>query len=167
MEKETVLEIEFQPVFDKWAWKITKQNVDILKRGIFIDVNTKVNSTFRPEFDTNKEILYIKGIDELRDNKINICTSEEKALIEEKVKSINEKYGIPKRWRANFGGEYCFIDDNFSIKWDRDKEYFVDNRKYENGNYFETKTEAEKYAEYIKKCSLEWHEKKGGENDKS
>ena len=31
MEKETVLEIEFQPVFDKWAWRITKQNDEILK----------------------------------------------------------------------------------------------------------------------------------------
>ena len=26
MEKENVLEIEFQPVFDKWAWRVTKQN---------------------------------------------------------------------------------------------------------------------------------------------
>ena len=26
MEKENVLEIEFIPVWDKWAWRITKQN---------------------------------------------------------------------------------------------------------------------------------------------
>lgn len=31
MEKEKVLEIEFQPVWDKWAWKITKQNEELLK----------------------------------------------------------------------------------------------------------------------------------------
>lgn len=167
MEKETVLEIEFQPVFDKWAWKITKQNVDILKRGIFIDVNTKVNSTFRPEFDTNKEILYIKGIDELRDNKINICTSEEKALIEEKVKSINKKYGVKKRWRAKRGGYFYYI--NFHFEPERSIEVFLeeDDNIYKSGNYFETAEEVEEYAEYIKKCSLEWHEKKGGENDKS
>jgi hypothetical protein F3_00887 len=37
MEKETVLEIEFQPVFDKWAWRIIKQNEEVLKRDDFID----------------------------------------------------------------------------------------------------------------------------------
>lgn len=31
MEKETVLEIEFIPVWDKWAWKVTKQNEELLK----------------------------------------------------------------------------------------------------------------------------------------
>lgn len=31
MEKETVLEIEFMPVWDKWAWKITKQNEEAEK----------------------------------------------------------------------------------------------------------------------------------------
>ena len=35
------------------------------------------------------------------------------------------------------------------------------NKKYENGNYFKTEKEAEEYAEYMKKCSLEWHEKRG------
>lgn len=37
MGKKTVLEIEFQPVFDKWAWRITKQNEEILIRNEFID----------------------------------------------------------------------------------------------------------------------------------
>lgn len=160
MEKETVLEIEFQPVFDKWAWRITKQNEEILERNVFKDKELNVESFESPEFRKTESKLFIKGYAKKDDNNIQICTTEEKEIIEIKVKSINEKYGIKKRWRANFGGEYCFIDDNFSIKWDRDKEYFVDNRKYENGNYFETKTEAEEYAEYIKKCSLEWHEKR-------
>ena len=158
MEKETVLEIEFQPVFDKWAWRITKQNEEILKRNNFKDKELNIASSHSPCFE--ESFLFVKGISRSYDGIINICTSEEKTLIEEKVRAINEKYGIPKRWRANFGGEYCFIDDNFSIKWDRDEEYFVDNRKYENGNYFETKTEAEEYAEYLKKKSLEWHEKR-------
>lgn len=160
MEKETVLEIEFQPVWDKWAWKITKQNEEILERNVFKDEELNVESFESPEFRKMESKLFIKGYAKKDDDNIQICTTEEKALIEIKVKSINEKYGIKKRWRADFGGEYCFIDDNFSIKWDRDKEYFVDNRKYENGNYFETKTEAEEYAEYMKKKSLEWHEKR-------
>nr|DAS18445.1 MAG TPA: hypothetical protein [Caudoviricetes sp.] len=161
MVKETVLEIEFQPVFDKWAWRISKQDEDILPRGIFEDKNLKVATDYKPEYKKEINYLYVKGVFSEHDNDIDICSTEEKALLEEKVKAINEKYGIKKRWRANFGGEYCFIDDNFSIKWDRDKEYFVDNRKYENGNYFETKTEAEEYAEYMKQKSLEWHERKG------
>ena len=33
MEKENILEIEFMPVWDRWAWKITKQNGRICKRG--------------------------------------------------------------------------------------------------------------------------------------
>lgn len=161
MVKETVLEIEFQPVFDKWAWRISKQDEDILPRGIFEDKNLKVATDYKPEYKKEINYLYVKGVFSEHDNDIDICSTEEKALLEEKVKAINEKYGIKKRWRANFGGEYCFIDDNFSIKWDRDKEYFVDNRKYENGNYFETKTEAEEYAEYMKQKSLEWNERKG------
>lgn len=160
MEKEKVLEIEFMPVWDKWAWTITKQNEEILERNVFKDKELNVESFESPEFRKMESKLFIKGYAKKDDDNIQICTTEEKALIEIKVKSINEKYGIKKRWRADFGGEYCFIDDNFSIKWDRDKEYFVDNRKYENGNYFETKTEAEEYAEYMKKKSLEWHEKR-------
>ena len=161
MEKETVLEIEFQPVFDKWAWRITKQNEEILERNVFKDEELNVESLRSPDFLFLTNKLFLRGDVKSQDNNISICNQEEKALIEEKVKAINEKYGIPKRWRADFGGEYCFIDDNFSIKWDRDKEYFVDNRKYENGNYFETKTEAEEYAEYMKQKSLEWNEKRG------
>lgn len=159
-ETETVLEIEFQPVWDKWAWRITKQNEKILKRNEFLDKELNVESFRSPEFLSLKNKLYIRGSEKRLDDNISICNQEEKELIVEKVKAINKKYGISKRWRANFGGEYCFIDDNFSIKWDRDKEYFVDNRKYENGNYFQTTEEAKEYAEYIKKCSLEWHEKR-------
>ena len=50
MEKEKVLEIEFQPVWDKWAWKVTKQNEEILKRNEFIDKELNVESFHSPEF---------------------------------------------------------------------------------------------------------------------
>ena len=145
MEKETVLEIEFQPVFDKWAWRITKNKLD---------------PGFEFEYLKNSNANIIRlNFGFVIDDRYLINDSE-KDKLEKSIKAINEKYGIPKRWKADFGGEYCFVDDNFSIKWDRDKEYFVDNRKYENGNYFETKTEAEEYAEYMKQKSLEWHEKR-------
>ena len=28
--REDVLQIEFQPVFDKWAWKIIHQNIELI-----------------------------------------------------------------------------------------------------------------------------------------
>lgn len=146
MEKEAVLEIEFQPVFDKWAWKVMKN---------------KLEPGFEFEYLKNSNANIIRVCFEFYVDENYLLSAFEKEKLEKLIKGINEKYGITKRWRAEKGGEYCFIDDNFSIKWDRDKEYFVDNRKYENGNYFETKTEAEEYAEYLKKKSLEWHEMRG------
>jgi hypothetical protein F3_00887 len=161
MEKETVLEIEFMPVWDKWAWKITKQNEEILKRNEFIDKELKIESFRSPEFLSLQNKLFIRGISKIGDDNINICDQEGKALIEEKVKAINEKYGIKKRWRAKYNEIYCYIDEFFEIKTVYEREIEKDNKRYEAGNYFEVGKEALEYAEYMKKCSLEWHEKRG------
>lgn len=163
MEKEMVLEIEFKELWNnKFAWKIIKQDEKILEKGEFIDRDIKVESSFRPEFDTNKEILYIRGMDELSNDKINICTAKDKKIIEEKVKAINEKYGIPKRWRAENEGYYYYIhSDYFLTVFAIDHRFTDDNNRYEAGNYFNTGKEAKEYKEYMKKKSLEWHEKRG------
>ena len=161
MEKENVLEIEFQPVWDKWAWRITKQNEEILIRNEFIDKELNVESFRSPEFLSLKNKLFIKGSEKRLDDNISICNQEEKALIEDKVKAINEKYGIKKRWRAKSGNFYYFIDRQFQANWDLENGHFFDDENYKNGNYFETEKEALKYAKYMKKCSLEWHEKRG------
>ena len=160
MEKETVLEIEFQPVFDKWAWRIIKQNEEILERNVFKDEELNVESFRSPEFLTLKNKLFIRGSSKRGDDNINICNQEEKALIEKKVKAINEKYGIKKRWRAKYDDIYFCIDEYFEVTWHRDIQNIYGNRRYEKGNHFRTKEEAEEYAEYMKKCSLEWHEKR-------
>lgn len=81
-------------------------------------------------------------------------------MIEEKVRLINEKYGIQKRWRAKMGKEYFYIDDYCEITSENDFFYVEDNARYCFGNYFEKEEEAQEYAKYIKKCSLEWHEKR-------
>lgn len=39
--------------------------------------------------------------------------------------------------------------------------FVEDIERYQDGNYFRTKEEALEYAEYMKKKSLEWHERKG------
>ena len=162
MEKENVLEIEFQPVWDKWAWRITKQNEEILKRNNFKDEELNVESFESQEFRKMgiKSVLFIRGYSKKGDNDIQICTTEEKALIEEKVKAINEKYGDKKRWRAEEDNEYYYIDSEFSIRSDNDNYVISDNNKYMNGNYFRTKEQAEEYAEYMRQKSLEWHEKR-------
>ena len=109
-------------------------------------------------FLTNK--LFLRGDVKSQDNNISICNQEEKALIEEKVKAINEKYGIKKRWRAEDDEVYYYINEHFEADWFRDNRMPGTNKNHENGNYFQTKQEALEYAEYMKKCSLEWHEKR-------
>ena len=155
--REDVLKIEFQPVFDKWAWKITYQNEDVLKRGIFVDEELCVESGKLPSFDL--DILFLKGDFREEDDKINLCTIEEKTSIEEKVKAINEKYGIKKRWRANKYGYYHFLGNVFEICESIEMGFVEDIERYRDGNYFRTKEEAEEYRDYIVRKSLEWHEK--------
>lgn len=164
MEKETVLEIEFQPVWDKWAWRITKQNEEVLARDIFLDKKIGVMSDGgSPDFAKDTNYLFIRGFSKKEDNKINMCTTEEKALIEEKVKAINEKYGIKKRWRANKYGYYHFLGNIFEICESTEMGFVEDIERYRDGNYFRTKEEAEEYRDYIVKKSLEWHEIRGRE----
>ena len=160
MERESVLEIEFKPVWDKWAWKITKQNEEILRRNEFIDKELNVESFRSPEFYTIQDKLFIRGSSKKEDEDIQFCTSEEKELIEEKVKAINEKYGISKRWRAEEGNIYYFLNNIFNIMNSEENYTCLEDKRYENGNYFKTEEEALEYAKYMKKCSLEWHEKR-------
>lgn len=162
MEKENVLEIEFKELWDNYfAWKIVKQNEEILKRNEFLDKELNVESFRSPEFLSLKNKLYIRGSAKRLDDNISICNQEEKELIEEKLKAINEKYGIKKRWRANRHDHYHFLGNVFKIQESVEMGFAEDIERYKDGNYFRTKEDAEEYAEYIKKCSLEWHEKRG------
>lgn len=159
MKKESVLEIEFTPVWDKWAWRIRKQNEEVLNLGNFRDDELKVMSTslINPSFVTLSNYLYLKSSD--LDNTVNICNDVVKRIIEDKVEVVNEKYGIEKRWRAETGESYFYIDDWCGISIDDDWDYDEDKARYDFGNYFETEEEAKKYLEYMKKCSLEWDER--------
>lgn len=154
MEKENVLEIEFQPVWDKWAWRVTKNKIidgkiedNEIEASIYIDRNNFAN------IDLDKEDSYLITTNCL----INKAMKDRLEYIVEKV---NEKYGITKRWRAKSGNFYCYIDRNFQVSWNIESGYFIDDENYKNGNYLETETEAKKYAEYMKQKSLEWHEKR-------
>lgn len=143
MEKETVLEIEFMPVWDKWAWKVTKNKLD---------------PGFEFEYLKNSNANIIRlNFGFVIDDRYLINDSEKEKL-EKSIKSINEKYGIKKRWRAKYGYCYYYINDIFEVCSYAETFSRIDNAKYETLNYFKTGEEALEYAEYIKKCSLEWHE---------
>lgn len=150
MEKETVLEIEFMPVWDKWAWKVMKNKLD---------------PGFEFEYLKNSNANIIRlNFGFVIDDRYLINDSEKEKL-EKSIKSINEKYGIKKRWRAENEGYYYYIhSDYFLTVFAIDHRFTDDNNRYEAGNYFNTGKEAKEYKEYMKKCSLEWHEKRGKNN---
>lgn len=143
MKRENVLEIEFKEVFDMVAWRVTYQNEEVLKRGEFADADIDVDSSACPAYSYLTNRLYIRGTSRYEDNLVLLVTKEDAEKIKEKVDKINKKYGIIKRWRAEEGGRYYFIDSCLEISYDRDGRHKIDNTRYENGNYFRTEKECE------------------------
>ena len=151
MEKEKVLEIETQEVFDKIAIRIKYQNFEVLKRGKFKDEEIIVESAYAPDYINLNNKLYIQGEVESGDNRIFLVDKEDLKNILEKVNKINEKYGIPKRWRAEKEKEYFFVTGTSEITIDEEYYNEADNARYELGNYFKTEEEAEKVKEELDK----------------
>lgn len=149
VEKEKVLEVEFQEVFGKVAWRISYQNEDVLKRGEFEDDEIGVGSCYYPSYARNT--LMLLGADKQKDNDVCMATKEEAEIIKQKVDAINDKYGIPKRWRAKEGEQYWFISGWYLDVFETTDCYEIfDKRQYEFGNYFKTKEEAQAKLEKIK-----------------
>lgn len=148
MEKEKVLEIEFQEVFDKVAVRIVYQNEKILERSIFRDEEIGVESVCVPNFKS--KTLYLRGCDKYEDNHCELVSKEKVEEIKEKVRKINDKYGIPKSWRAKNGEKYYFINVcYFDIFETTDNYEQFDKTQYELGNYFRTKQEAQSKLDQI------------------
>lgn len=155
MEKETVLEIGFIQVLDRWAWKIEKQDEFIFTRDDFEDKELKIFSYSNPGFDMENEVLFLRGRNINLDHVIYLCTEKEKEKIEEKVKIINEKYGKQKKWRAEKNGEYYYINHDGTIYLGRDYYISTDNDRYNLGNYFQTREQAERALERVKEAYQE------------
>lgn len=148
MEKEKVLEIEFQEVFDKVAVRIVYQNEKILERSIFRDEEIGVESVCVPNFKS--KTLYLRGCDKYEDNHCELVSKEKVEEIKEKVRKINDKYGIPKSWRAKKGEQYWLISGySFVICETTDNYEKFDKTQYELGNYFRTKQEAQSKLDQI------------------
>ena len=157
MEKEKVLEIEFQKVWDKWAWRVIKNNIpftnqlkEIKSDGIKIKYDYK-NILF---LYNNFEGYYEVFGDE------TLLTNNEKLEIEKFIGYVNQKYGIPKRWRAKIGDCYYSISQRNLVFRSKEEERMLDTDLYNLGNYFETEEEAEKVTFELDKF---WAKVRAGE----
>ena len=62
-----------------------------------------------------------------------------------------------KRWRAKKGCEYFFFSNLLEIYTDKDIYANLDDQRYDVGNYFQTKSDAERFYEIIKKEAINFH----------
>lgn len=158
MEKEKVLEIEFLKVWDnKWAWRVVKNDIPYSKElkeiefnGIKV-INTHKNSLFFLD-------SFEDGYEQLED--FELILTDEKLEIEKFIGYVNQKYGIPKRWRGKRSDKYFTIFGDSEISETTDNYFPEDQRRYEWGNYFKTLEEAEKVKKELDKF---WERVKAGE----
>lgn len=139
MEKEKVLKFKIMEANNFGITGVLIQNTEILKRNM----DTKYSRSYKfPSWDFINKKLYTYG-DEKYDNLIFTVPKEDIDLFLEKINCINEKYGIPKRWRAKTNEEYFTIKDDGYINKYVDIYSTDDDYKYNLGNYFRTYKEAE------------------------
>lgn len=150
MEKENVLEIEFQKVWDKWAWRVIKNNIP------FTDQLKEIKSDgIKMKYDY-KDILFLydnfEGHYEMLGDE-TLLMNNEKLEIEKFIGYVNQKYGTNKRWRAEEGGVYLYIKSTGEVTVADENRSVEDIYRYELGNYFEFEKQAVKV-----KNSKEWKE---------
>ncbi|WP_405347959.1 hypothetical protein KST14_05135 [Fusobacterium animalis] len=150
MEKEKVLEIEFKKVWDMWAWQITKNKLKMEDNEFFIEANTKLVLKVGRKID---EYIICTEANYKEVGEYKLITNEEKECIENFVNLVNQKYGIPKRWRAGNGHYFYYITSNSNITIAYDDYSVYKTSLYDLGNYFQTEKEAQKVID-----SKEWQE---------
>ena len=154
MEKEKVLEIETQEVFDKVAVRIKHLNDDFFGDGLLKEDVEKYKCSFiESPIDLEERIIWLYDDIYLSNNNIYCYCEETINKIKEFVDYVNEEYGIPKRWRAEKEKEYFFVTGTSEITTDEEYYNEADNARYELGNYFKTKEEAQKVID-----SKEWQD---------
>ena len=77
------------------------------------------------------------------------------------LEEIPEGY---KRWRTKEGGQYWFVEDDGGVANDCD-DWVTDDRRYEFGNYFKTKEEAQKASDWLKAFTILRDDTKGFKPD--
>ena len=153
MEKEKVLEIEITKINHDWS-AITVKTIkkDFENNDFFEWINIGDNYLYDRKIFINRIYPHIPFL--IRNEIIE--------QLEDVVNAVNEKYGTVKRWRAEKGGIYWFIDIDFSGKvrdlWDQRSS--DENTRYNLGNYFKTKEIAQKVKEELDKF---WEKVRAGE----
>lgn len=156
MEKEKVLEIESQEVFDRVAVRIKYLNGDFFAGGLLKEDVEKYKCSFiESPTDLEERIIWLYDDIYLSDNNIYCYCEETINKIKEFVDYVNEEYGIPKRWRAEENDcYYTIFGENI------EKKLLADDKFYNLGNYFKTKEEAQKVKEELDKF---WAKVRAGE----
>lgn len=144
MGKEIVLEIEFKQVWDKWAWRIKKIE---LEAG---EETNEIGEVFSTTIEKIDGVWRIGGNGNPTFYENMLITSEARHVLELIEKGINEKYGKPKRWRAGYAKGYFYIKSFGEIYEEIETHDTKDEKLYKCGNYFQTREQAEKALERVK-----------------
>lgn len=149
--KDDVLSIKTTQINNKYsAVEITYQDENVLNRNEFYDKKIGVTCGSYPDYSYKTNTLYIKGRNDSKDDVPFIVENKYLKDIEEKVRLINEKYGIPKRWRAERNCAYYFISDSMNILCSEEIYNSICDVRYTKGNYFKTEEDAMEKLEKIK-----------------
>lgn len=159
MEKEEVLKLDYIQISDEYTIAtITYQNDDILKRYTFNDNELGVTSDRNPEFEYPS--LFVRGYKKESDSMPIIIPNEHLEFVKDKVKKINEKYGVVKKWCPNIDDNYYYISfssaNNVSYTfWDN---AFIENQFLKKNLIFKTEEEAMFVADKILENVDKWRE---------
>ena len=159
MEKEEVLKLEYTKINDDYTIAtITYQNDEILKREYFDDDKLEVMSTRQPEFEY--PFLFVRGYKTELDNKPIIIPNEDLQFVKEKVKKINEKYGIAKKWYPDIDDRYYYISfgSTNSISQNFWGNTFNENQYLDKNIIFKTREEAKFVADKMLENVDKWRE---------
>ena len=152
MEKEKVLEIEYQEVFDEVAVRIKNINNIFFANGFYKEDVEKYNCSMEESPYNSEEHVLFLGDDIIISDKSIYCYTQEKIKeIKEFVDFVNEKYGIHKRWRADKEHYFYYITGSWNIDRTYDDYSVYKTSLYDLGNYFQTEKEAQRVID-----SKEW-----------
>ena len=170
MEKEKVLEIESQEVFSDIAVRIKYVNIERFekygsKKGdgrtrykddeLNFEIIKSKDRINRERYRLNLESVSVdeEYFVDITNLKISVYSKKVFEEIKKMIDLINEKDGIPKRWRGERSDKYFSIFGDSEISKVTDNYFPEDQRRYEWGNYFKTEEEAQKVID-----SKEWQD---------
>lgn len=158
--KEDVLDIEIKQIFDNWhAWRVKKQNTDVLPYGSYIDdknkiiVNEAISRMSSKDFGiVNNYFLFLKT-DE-KDDYFGIVHIDSLDMLLRKIEEINELYGVKRRRKPNYGEEFYYIYTNSRGNFDYYSDFWNDTTgdidMFDNNNCFLSEDECIEKLKKIK-----------------